>query len=69
MYLTVKIKMEGDALMGDGEKPVPQAEEVARILRNVAQSVQFNGLPETGDPVILRDLNGHKVGEAKRTTR
>jgi hypothetical protein len=36
------------------------AMEVARILRNIAQSVEWNGFPDYAAPVV--DTNGNTVG-------
>ncbi len=40
------------------------AAETGRILRDLAERVQTDGMPEPGDPIILYDINGNRVGEA-----
>lgn len=37
--------------------------EVARILRDLAERIERNGM-ESGDEFVLRDYNGNKVGTA-----
>jgi len=39
--------------------------ETARILRALADHLTTNGMPEPGDPIILMDYNGNRVGKAE----
>ena len=43
----------------------PAEIETARILRVLADRVEAGGMPDPGDPIILMDYNGHKVGKAE----
>ncbi len=49
-------------------KPEPGV-EVARILRKLAQAVEFDGAlpPGNPDPLRLLDYNGNHVGQARWT--
>lgn len=40
------------------------AAEIARILRQLAQRLEDDGM-ESGQEFVLRDLNGNKVGSAE----
>ena len=39
--------------------------EVSRILRSLADRVIDGGLPDPGEPIILMDYNGNRVGKAE----
>ena len=39
--------------------------ETARILRALADRVEAGGMPDPGDPIILMDYNGNRVGKAE----
>ncbi len=39
--------------------------EAARILRKLADRVESCGMPDPGDPIILMDINGNRVGKAE----
>ncbi len=41
------------------------ADETARILDTLARVIRRNGLPVPGDPIILMDYNGNRVGKAE----
>lgn len=56
MKMTVKVKMSNSAF---GDDDFEAAQELARILREAADKLERNGL----EHVILRDVNGNKVGE------
>lgn len=52
--ITITIHTENEAFFDD------TAEEVARILENLARSYRVNGI----HPADLRDINGNVVGKA-----
>ena len=39
--------------------------ETARILRTLAARLEAYGMPDPGDPIILMDYNGNRVGKAE----
>ena len=39
--------------------------ETAHILRALADRVEAGGMPDPGDPIILMDYNGNRVGKAE----
>ena len=41
------------------------ASEIARILRHLAERLETNGAPESGDAFTLHDYNGNRVGWAR----
>jgi hypothetical protein len=50
----------GNAAFGDDDAEVN--DEVARILRRAAELLQDSGTQES---IVLRDINGNRVGSAK----
>lgn len=37
--------------------------ELARILRDLADTVEDRGFDPNGDTIVLRDINGNRVGD------
>ena len=57
--MRITIKTDNAAFSGDPET------EAARILRQLAGRLECYGMPTPGDPIILMDYNGNRVGKAE----
>jgi len=57
-----------DGAIGGGggfQLPRDPSVEVSRILRKLADRLDSTGMPVPGDPIILMDSNGNRVGKAE----
>ena len=63
MTLTIKITMDNAAFEAEQSGP-----EAARILKQAAETIYFGNMGmKRGARMLLRDLNGNIVGEARVT--
>ena len=58
MKALVEIELGNDAFKGSGD-------ELARVIRNIAQDVEDYNLHDEGAQILIKDINGNSVGEFK----
>jgi hypothetical protein len=56
MKAQIEINLDNDAFQRDGQ-------ELARVLRNIAEDVEHYNVTNLGSYIAIIDINGNKVGE------